>query len=128
MSLFDEIHPSLEITKETYTRFSVLQYMAFSMYRVMELRDGEIIGLRHYNFLGFIWLWGDRYIEFSDFPKIFLRLGRNSDVLRTNGLRIRFQREEIYGNIILAFFAQNFFLWACVINNNFVWNLLFEGR
>ena len=40
-------------------------------------------------------LFGYRYIEFSDFLKCFLRLGRNSDVLESNGLRIRFQREKI---------------------------------
>ena len=65
--------------------------------------------------LGFIWLWCYRYIEFSDFLKCYLRLGQNPDVLESNGLRIRFQRGKIHGNIIVSFFAQNFFLWPCVI-------------
>ena len=65
------------------------------MYRVMGLRDYEAIVLRGYrvkvlHVLGHIWLWGYRYIEFSDFLKCFLRLGRNPDVLESNGLRIRF--------------------------------------
>ena len=61
------------------------------------------MGLREYGFivltgyevkalyvLGLIWLWGYSYIEFSD----FLKLGRNPDVMESNGLRIRFQREK----------------------------------
>ena len=35
LSLLYEIHSSLYVAKETYTRFSVLQYMIFSMYRVI---------------------------------------------------------------------------------------------
>ena len=31
-----KVHPSLEVTKETYRRFSVLQYMTFSMYRLWD--------------------------------------------------------------------------------------------
>ena len=65
----------------------------------MELRDYGVIVLRSYgvkalHVLGLIWLWCYRYIEFSDFLKCFLRLGRNPDVLESNGLRIRFQREK----------------------------------
>ena len=52
--------------------------------------------------LGLIWLGGYRYIEFTD----FLRLERNPDVLKSNGLQIQFQREKINGNSIVAFFAQ----------------------
>ena len=59
--------------------------------------------------LGLIWLWGYRYIEFSDFSKCFLRLGRNPDALESNGLQIRFQRGKIHGNFIVAFFTQQFF-------------------
>ena len=88
----------------------------------MGLRDyGFIVfkgnGVKALHVLGPICLWGYRYIEFSNFLKCFLRLGQNSDVLGSNGLQIRFQREKIYGNIIVVSFAQNFFLWACVIKS-----------
>ena len=63
----------------------------------MRLRDYGVIVLRDYevkalHVLGLIWLWGHRYIEFSDFLKCFLRLERNCDVLESNGLGIPFQR------------------------------------
>ena len=70
-------------------------------------------GVKALHVLGLIWLWGCRYIEFSDFLKCFLRLRRNPEVLESNGLRIRFQRVKIYGHIIVSFFAQKFFFWAC---------------
>ena len=70
----------------------------------MGLRDYGFIVLRGYevetlHVLWLIWLSGYRYIEFNDFSKCFLRLGRNSDVLESNGLRIRFEWEKIHGNI-----------------------------
>ena len=86
----------------------------------MGLRDYGVIVLRVYGLkalhvLGHIWLWGYRYIEFSDFSQCFFRIGRNPDVLESNGLRIRFQREKIHGNIIVAFFAQKFFFCGSVL-------------
>ena len=51
------------------------------------------MGLRHYMFWAHLVI-GFRYIEFSDFPKCFLRLGLNPDVLGSNGLRIRLFREK----------------------------------
>ena len=52
------------------------------MYRIMGLWDCGVIVLRDYgvkalHVSGLIWLWGYRYIEFSDFLKCFLRLGQN---------------------------------------------------
>ena len=82
-------------------------------YGVIGLRDYGVIVLRGYgfkalHFSGLIWLWGYRYIEFSDFLKCFFRLGRNTDVLESKWLRIRFQRGKIHENIMVAFFAQIF--------------------
>ena len=90
----------------------------------MRLRDYEVIVLRGYgvtalHIVGLICLWGYRYIEFGDFSKCFLSLGRNLNVLGSNGLRIRFHREKIHGNIIVTFFAQNIFLCACAITFNY---------
>ena len=93
--------------------FLIFQYMTFPMNRVMGFRDYEVLvsrgyGLQILHVLGLIWLWGYRYIEFSDFSKCFLKLRRNSDVLESNGSRIRFQREKIHGNFIAAFFVKKF--------------------
>ena len=88
--------------------------MGLRYYGVIVLRGYEVKALY---VLGLIWLWGYRSIEFSEFLKCFLRLGRNSDVLGSNGLRIRFQWEKIHGIIIVAFFAQKFFFVAmCCLN------------
>ena len=68
----------------------------------MGLRDYVFIvfkgyGVKELHVLGFIWSWGYRYIECSNFLKCFFKLGRNPDVLKSNGLRIRFQREKYLG-------------------------------
>ena len=86
----------------------------------MGLRDYGVIMLKGYgvkalHVLGLIWLWGYTYIEFSDFLKCFLSLGRNPDVFESNGLRIRLQREKIHGNMIVAFLAQKFFFCGPVL-------------
>ena len=81
-------------------------------YGIERLRSHSVKAL---HVLGLIWLWGYRYIEFSEFSKCFLRLGRNPDVLGSNELRIRFQRENIFGNIIEAFFAQTIFYCGPVL-------------
>ena len=126
IKVFEFIVSNLSIT-ESHRRniheifgFAVHDLFNVQGYGVIGLRDYEVIVLRDYgvkvlHVLGFIWLWGDMYIEFSDFSKYFLRLGRNPDVLGSNGLRIRFQREKTDGNIIVEFFAQKeiFFIGLC---------------
>ena len=57
----------------------------------MGLRDYGVIPLRAYGVKALqvselIWLWGYRYVAFSDFLKCFLRLGRNPDVVDSNGV------------------------------------------
>ena len=37
----------------------------------------RVYGVKELHVLRLIWLWGHGYIEFSDFSKCFLRLGRN---------------------------------------------------
>ena len=105
--------------------FAVHDLFDVQGYGVMGLRDYGVIVLRGYGVkgllsLGLIWLWGYRYIEFRDFSKCFLRLGRNFDVFESNRLRIRFQRDKIHENIIVAFFAEKFFFVVpCIINEVF---------
>ena len=76
-----ESHPSLEVKKETHEIFG---------FAVRDLLDVQGYGVKVIHVSGLIWLWGYRYIAFSDFSKCFLWLGRNFDVLGPNGLRIRF--------------------------------------
>ena len=74
----------------------------------MGLRDYEAIVLMGYGVISIL--------NLVIFSRGFLRLGRNPNVLESNGLRIHFQREKIHGNIIVTFFPQKMlFLWACVI-------------
>ena len=95
-SLLYEGHSSLEVTKETYSRlfdFVVHDLFDIQGYGVMGLRYYVVIvfkgyGVKALHVLGFFWSWGYRYIEFSNFLKCFLRLGRNNDVLKSNGLQI----------------------------------------
>ena len=91
--------------------FAVHEFFDVQGYGVIGLRVYRVIvlwcyGLKALHVLELIWLWGYRYIEFSDFSKCFLTLGSNPDVLESNGLRIRVQREKLHGNIIVAFFVQ----------------------
>ena len=105
-------------SQNKHTRdFSILQYITFLIHGVMGLRDYGVIVLRGYgvkalHFLGLIWLWGYRYdrcIEFSDFLKCFLRLGRYPDALESNEWHSSCRKE--------------FFLWACVIIKGLIWNI-----
>ena len=71
-------------------------------YEVIGLRDYRVIvwwdyGVNALHVVRLIWFWGYRYIEFSDFSKCFLRLGRNPDDLESNGLRFGFSGKKYMG-------------------------------
>ena len=84
---------------------NIHEIFGFAVHEFFDVQGYGVIGLA-LHVLELIWLWGYRYIEFSDFSKCFLTLGSNPDVLESNGLRIRVQREKLHGNIIVAFFVQ----------------------
>ena len=85
----------------------------------MGLRDYGFIVLRGYGFkaLHVLGLFDYGVIGILNLAifKVFLRLGQNPDVQESNRLWIRFQREKIHRNVIVGFFAQNFFLWSCIL-------------
>ena len=118
MSLLYEVHSSLSHERNIHEIFLFcstwpFRYTWLRGYGIRVLRSYEIEAL---HVLGHIWLWGYRCIEFSDFLKYFLKLGRNPDVQESNGLRIRFQREKNtweYHSVILC--TEIFFFWPVLL-------------
>ena len=104
--------------------FAVHDLFDVKGYGVMGLRDYGVIVLRGcrvkaLHVLGHIWSWGYRYIEFSDFSKCFLRLGRNPDMLESNGLQIRFQREKYMEIFVL--YMYKYLIWAILNHSVKIW-------